>query len=69
MNAPLKAVPTPGSLEATMLELGRKSRAAAHTLALAAPARKNRALAGMAKAIRGSCAAILAANEIGRAHV
>src|SRR5580692_5713539 len=62
MNAPLKAVPTPGSLEATMLELGRKSRAAAHTLALAAPARKNRALAAMAKAIRGSCAAILAAN-------
>ena len=61
MNAPLKAVPTPGSLEATMLELGRKSRAAAHTLALAAPARKNRALAAMAKAIRGSCAAILEA--------
>jgi glutamate-5-semialdehyde dehydrogenase len=62
MNAPLKAVPTPGSLEATMLELGLKARNAARTLALAAPARKNRALSAMAAAIRGSRAPILAAN-------
>ncbi len=62
MNAPLKAVTTPGSLEATMLELGRNARAAAHVLALAPPERKNRALAAMAAAIRGSQTAILAAN-------
>jgi glutamate-5-semialdehyde dehydrogenase len=62
MNAPLKAVTTPGSLEATMLELGRNARAAAHVLALAPPERKNRALAAMAAAIRGSQTVILAAN-------
>ena len=38
------------------------ARAAARVLALAAPARKNRALAAMAAAIRASRAAILAAN-------
>lgn len=62
MNAPLKAVPNTGALEATMLEIGRDARAAARTLATAAPARKNRALAAMAAAIRASRAAILAAN-------
>jgi glutamate-5-semialdehyde dehydrogenase len=62
MNAPLKAVGNAPALEATMLEIGRDARAAARTLALAAPARKNRALAAMAAAIRGSRAAILAAN-------
>jgi glutamate-5-semialdehyde dehydrogenase len=62
MNAPLKAVPNTGALEATMLQIGRDARAAARTLALAAPARKNRALAAMAAAIRASRAAILAAN-------
>ncbi len=62
MNAPLKAVGSAGTLEAAMLEIGRSARAAARTLALAAPARKNRALAAMAAAIRGSRAAILAAN-------
>jgi glutamate-5-semialdehyde dehydrogenase len=62
MNAPLKAVTTPDSLEATMLELGRTARAAAHTLALATPERKNRALSAMAAAIRNAQAAILAAN-------
>jgi glutamate-5-semialdehyde dehydrogenase len=45
-----------------MLEIGRDARAAARVLALAAPARKNRALAAMAAAIRTSRAAILAAN-------
>jgi glutamate-5-semialdehyde dehydrogenase len=62
MNAPLKAVGNAPALEATMLEIGRGARAAARTLALAAPARKNRALAAMAAAIRVSRAAILAAN-------
>ena len=62
MNAPLKAVANAPALEATMLEIGRDARAAARTLALAAPARKNRALAAMAAAIRASRAAILAAN-------
>ena len=62
MNAPLKAVANTGALEATMLEIGRDARAAARVLALAAPARKNRALAAMAAAIRASRAAILAAN-------
>ena len=62
MNAPLKAVQNTGALEATMLQIGRDARAAARTLALAAPARKNRALAAMAAAVRASRAAILAAK-------
>ena len=66
MNAPLKAVAgakkLEGSLEATMLELGRGARQAARALALAPAAQKSRALAAMAKAIRGSRAAILLAN-------
>jgi glutamate-5-semialdehyde dehydrogenase len=62
MNAPLKAVGNAGTLEATMSEIGRRARAAAHVLALAPASRKNRALAAMATAIRGSRAAILAAN-------
>jgi glutamate-5-semialdehyde dehydrogenase len=62
MNAPLKAVGNAGTLEATMREIGRRAREAAHTLALAPASRKNRTLAAMAKAIRGSRAAILAAN-------
>jgi len=62
MNAPLKAVANTGALETAMLEIGRNARAAARALAVAAPARKNRALAAMAAAIRASRAAILAAN-------
>src|SRR5260370_11697873 len=62
MNAPLKAVGNAGTLEATMREIGRRAREAAHTLALAPASLKNRALAAMAEAIRGSPAAILAAN-------
>ena len=62
MNALLKAVSSAGNLEAAMHEIGRAARAAARTLALAAPARKNRALAAMAAAIRRSRAAILSAN-------
>jgi glutamate-5-semialdehyde dehydrogenase len=62
MNAPLKAVGNPGKLDATMRDIGRAARQAAYTLALAPAARKNRALAAMAAAIRRSQPAILAAN-------
>jgi glutamate-5-semialdehyde dehydrogenase len=62
MNAPLKAVGNSGKLEATMRDLGREARKAAHTLALAPAAQKNHALAAMAKAIRRTRSAILAAN-------
>jgi glutamate-5-semialdehyde dehydrogenase len=62
MNAPLKAVGNAGTLEAAMSDIGRQARAAARTLALAPAARKNRALAAMADAVRTSRAAILAAN-------
>src|ERR1700724_4908194 len=65
MNAPLKAIDGQGNarLEATMRDIGRDARLAAHALALAPAAQKNRALAAMAKAIRGSQAAILTANR------
>jgi len=66
MNAPLKAVEARGTLgvnlEAIMRGIGREARSAAHALALAPAAQKNRALAAMAKAIRRSRSAILAAN-------
>jgi glutamate-5-semialdehyde dehydrogenase len=63
MNAPLKAVSSSGTLEATMRGIGRESRQAARALALASTSQKNRALAAMAKAVRGSRAAIIAANS------
>jgi len=65
MNAPLKAIDGQGNakLEGTMRDIGRATRNAARALALAPAAQKNRALAAMAKAIRGSQAAILAANR------
>ena len=66
MNAPLKAIDDQGKvaskLDATMRGIGRKARQAARVLALAPAAQKNRALAAMAKAVRGSETAILAAN-------
>ena len=62
MNAPLKAVPGPGGLPAAMRAIGREARGAARLLALAGTAQKNRALAAMAKSVRASRAAILAAN-------
>jgi len=62
MNAPLKAVASSGKLDVAMREIGREARKAARALALAPAAQKNRALAAMAKAIRGSRAKILAAN-------
>ncbi len=72
MNAPLKAVAgseKPGTtLVVTMREIGREARLAARALVLAPAAQKNRALAAMAKAIRGSHAAILTANAEDRAE-
>jgi glutamate-5-semialdehyde dehydrogenase len=62
MNAPLKAVEGAGKLDETMRDIGAQARAAAHVLALAPAAQKNRALTAMAKAIRGARATILAAN-------
>jgi glutamate-5-semialdehyde dehydrogenase len=62
MNAPLSSVGNPVKLAATMREIGREARHAARVLAQAPAAQKNRALAAMAKAIRASRAAILAAN-------
>src|ERR1700733_3927185 len=63
MNAPLKAVSSSGTLEATMRGMGRASRQAARALALASAAQKNRALAAMAEAVRSSRAAIIEANR------
>src|SRR6202046_5374176 len=72
MNAPLKAgggSEKPGAtLAGTMREIGREARLAARALALAPAPQKNRALAAMAKAIRGARAAILAANAEDRAE-
>jgi glutamate-5-semialdehyde dehydrogenase len=62
MNVPLKAFKGPSTLEAAMRGIGREARAAAGVLALAPAAQKNRALAAMARAVRVSRAAILAAN-------
>jgi glutamate-5-semialdehyde dehydrogenase len=72
MNAPLTAIAASAKLdaklEATMRDIGREARAAARALALAPSSQKNRALAAMAKAIRGCRAAILAANAQDRAE-
>ena len=62
MNAPLTALAAPGNLAAAMCAIGRDARNASHALARAPAARKNDALAGMAKAIRHARSAILDAN-------
>ncbi|MGB7036787.1 MAG: glutamate-5-semialdehyde dehydrogenase, partial [Xanthobacteraceae bacterium] len=62
MNAPLKAVIAPDDLGATMRAMGRQARKAARVLALAPAAKKNQALAAMARAMRRSASSILAAN-------
>ena len=51
------------STEETMLAIGRRARAAAHQLSLAAPEAKTMALREAAKALREATPAILAANE------
>jgi glutamate-5-semialdehyde dehydrogenase len=73
MNAPLRPVEAPGAkgeaaLALTMRQIGGAAREAARALALASSARKNRALAGMAKAIHAAGPAILAANAEDRAE-
>ena len=62
MTAPLKTVEESGDIAATMREIGRRAKAAARVLALASTEQKDRALAGMASAIRASKVEILAAN-------
>ena len=74
MSAPLKSIDGTGdpaqSMAKTMGEIGRSARAAARTLALAAPAQKDRALERMAAAVRAQKAQILAANaeDLGEAR-
>ena len=73
MNAPLRPVEAPGAkgeaaLALTMRQIGGATREAARALALASSAHKNRALAGMAKAIHAASPAILAANAEDRAE-
>jgi glutamate-5-semialdehyde dehydrogenase len=62
MNAPVKVFESSGELEATLRGIGRAARSAAHVLALAPAAQKNRALAAMVRSVRRSGPAILAAN-------
>jgi glutamate-5-semialdehyde dehydrogenase len=62
MNAPLTVLAAPANLAAAMCAIGGDARSASHALALAPAARKNAALAGMAKAIRHARSAILDAN-------
>src|SRR4051794_28854615 len=61
MTAPLKAEGS-GDIAATMSNIGRHAKAAARVLALASADQKNRALAGMAAAIRAGKSGILPAN-------
>jgi len=73
MNALLRPLEAPGArgeagLAATMRQIGGEARQAARALALTPSARKNRALASMAKAIRAACPAILSANDEDRAE-
>jgi glutamate-5-semialdehyde dehydrogenase len=62
MSAPLKTVEGSGGIAATMQDIGRRAKAAARVLALASTEQKNRALAGMAAAIRAGKKNILSAN-------
>jgi glutamate-5-semialdehyde dehydrogenase len=62
MAAPLKTIEGTGDIAAAMADIGRRARAAARVLALAPTAQKDKALKGMADAIRAQKAEILAAN-------
>src|SRR6201994_1570140 len=62
MSAPLKAIEANADLPPLMADLAARTRPAARALSLASPARKNRALDAMERAIRAQAAAILAAN-------
>jgi glutamate-5-semialdehyde dehydrogenase len=63
MTAPLKSIGETGDIDVLMADIGRRARAAARVLALAPTEQKDRALAGMAAAIRAESSRILAANS------
>ncbi|MFZ0259003.1 MAG: gamma-glutamyl-phosphate reductase, partial [Pseudolabrys sp.] len=62
MTAPLKSIEGTGDISGVMREIGLRARAASRILALAPAEQKDRALAGMAAAVRAQAGAILAAN-------
>jgi glutamate-5-semialdehyde dehydrogenase len=62
MTAPLKTIEGTSDIAATMRDIGVRAKAAARTLALSPASQRDDALAAMARAIRDSSAAILAAN-------
>jgi glutamate-5-semialdehyde dehydrogenase len=62
MTAPLKPIEGASDIASLMRDMGARSRAAAHVLALASTAQKDKALGAMAEAIRARAADILAAN-------
>ena len=62
MTAPLKSIEGAGDISSVMREIGLRARAASRVLALAPAEQKNRALAGMAAAVREQASAILSAN-------
>jgi glutamate-5-semialdehyde dehydrogenase len=62
MSANLKSIEAVGDIAAMMRDMGAQARLAARRLALATPAEKDRALMGMAQALRADAAAVLAAN-------
>ncbi|MET0445733.1 MAG: glutamate-5-semialdehyde dehydrogenase, partial [Pseudorhodoplanes sp.] len=63
MAAPLKNIDSSSSVSALLQDMGMRARKAAHALALAPRAQKDKALLAMAKAIRATQREILAANE------
>jgi glutamate-5-semialdehyde dehydrogenase len=63
MAAPLKTLDSGSSIAGLMQDMGLRARKAAHRLALAPRAQKDKALLSMAKAIRATQREILAANE------
>jgi len=62
MTAPLKSIEGTADISGVMQEIGLRARTASRVLALAPAEQKNRALAGMAAAVRAQASAILAAN-------
>jgi glutamate-5-semialdehyde dehydrogenase len=62
MTAPLKSIEGTADISGVMREIGLRARTASRVLALAPAEQKNRALAGMAAAVRARASAILAAN-------
>src|SRR5262247_1789610 len=62
MTAPLKSIEGTGDISSVMREIGLRAHAASRVLALAPAEQINRALAGMAAAVREQASAILSAN-------